>query len=397
MDRTESRLAHPPEPASDDVASPFDLPPGEDRLAFEPVPLRHRIDGLTPEKQRAYVEALADCGVAREAAARIGVSEQSINRVRRRSDARDFDRACEAAHMFGARRLRSVAYERAIEGTLKGHYYRGERVGEERVFDNRLLTYLLGKVEHLLQPSREAKAIRDNWEPCMDALERGLPPPDPRARQGDAGAEISGDELLEDGDGIWWTHFPPPDGFDGEEQGTYGDPGYRRTLSPREQRVIDSDLELEIEEEWATEAARRDHYFGFAGDEDPSPEEAEPYEPSEASDEDLGPVEYKSLESPSFRRKPESMNPEVRSSHRPRSWIPDQVRDDEGTPSRHPGESRDLGETRRELPTRGPGFRRDDGPVPTLPRPHRPCSWIPDQVLDSDRRRTFPPPRAFPR
>jgi len=37
---------------------------------FEPVPLRHRHDGLTPERQREYVEALADCGVARRAAER---------------------------------------------------------------------------------------------------------------------------------------------------------------------------------------------------------------------------------------------------------------------------------------------------------------------------------------
>ncbi|HYJ84059.1 MAG TPA: hypothetical protein VEW26_14600, partial [Allosphingosinicella sp.] len=114
MDQTDSRLAHSTEPASDDAASPFNLQPdgANDRLAFEPVQLRHRHDGLTPEKQREFVEALADCGIVREAAARIGISEQAINRVRRRADARSFDNACEAAHMFGARRLRSVAFER---------------------------------------------------------------------------------------------------------------------------------------------------------------------------------------------------------------------------------------------------------------------------------------------
>src|SRR5687768_2814116 len=166
MDQTDSRLAHSPEPASDDAASPLisPAPVRQDLLDFEPVPLRYRTDGLTPERQRQYVEALADCGIAREAAARIGVSEQSINRVRRRADALSFDRACEAAHCFGARRLRSIAYERAIEGTLKGHYYHGERVSEERVFDNRLLIYLLGKTEHLLEPPRESRAICDNWE-----------------------------------------------------------------------------------------------------------------------------------------------------------------------------------------------------------------------------------------
>jgi hypothetical protein len=312
MDRTDSRPAHSPEPASDDAASPFNspAPDGRDLLDFEPVPLRYRTDGLTPDKQRAYVEALADCGIAREAAARIGVSEQSIARVRRRSDARGFDRACEAAHLFGARRLRSVAFERAIEGTLKGHYYRGERVGEERVYDNRLLTYLLGKVEHLLQPPKGTKAIYDDWEPFMDALEQGLQRPAAAAEA--ARPEFAGDEVREDDDGIWWTSFPPPADFDGEERGDYGDPGYERTLSPREQAVVASDLDEELEEARAAEAARRDRFFGFAGDEISSPKEAEASEPSEPSDEEPGPIEYKSLEPPlpSFRRKPESMNTE---------------------------------------------------------------------------------------
>jgi hypothetical protein len=65
MERTDPRLAHSPETASDDVASPFNppLPGRQDLLAFEPVPLRHRHDGLTPQKQREYVEALADTGI----------------------------------------------------------------------------------------------------------------------------------------------------------------------------------------------------------------------------------------------------------------------------------------------------------------------------------------------
>jgi hypothetical protein len=340
MDQTESRFAHPPEPASDDVASPSNLQAAEahDRLAFEPVPLRYRTDGLTPEKQRAYVEALADCGIAREAAARVGVSEQSINRVRRRSDAVSFDRACEAAHMFGARRLRSAAYERAIEGTLKGHYYHGELVAQERVYDNRLLTYLLGKVEHLLQPPLGARAICDNWEDHMEALELGVPPsiePGPaKAPQGhDPGPEFSGSEVWEDEDGIWWTKFPPPAGFKGVERGDIEEGGYRRTLSAREQAAIDAQIEEEAVEEQAEQAARRDRFFGFAGDEISSLMEAETSEtsePSEKKDQDrgLGPIEYKSMHPPSFRRKPESRNTAVRSSHRLRSWVPDQIRDD---------------------------------------------------------------------
>ena len=320
MDRTDSRSAPPPGTASDDAASPFNAqrPDRQDLLAFEPVPLRYRTDGLTPERQRAYVEALADTGVVREAAARIGVSEQAIARVRRRSDAVDFDRACEAAHMFGARRLRSIAFERAIEGTLKGRYYHGELVGEERVHDNRLLIYLLGKTAHLIEPPRESRAICENWEEHMEALEQGLPPPaiSPPAAPAPASPEFTGVELSEDEDGIWWTGFPPPEDFDGEEFGDYGDHDYKRTLSPREQAVLDADLEQELEEKRAAEADRRDRYFGFAGSEFSFPMEAEPTETSGHLGEDdgsEGPIEYKSLvppcPSPAFRGRMASRSP----------------------------------------------------------------------------------------
>jgi hypothetical protein len=61
---------------------------GGDPFDFDPVPVRARHDGWTPKKQRLYVEGLADTGCASEAAARVGMTEQSANRLRRRPDAR---------------------------------------------------------------------------------------------------------------------------------------------------------------------------------------------------------------------------------------------------------------------------------------------------------------------
>ena len=259
-----------------------------DILDFDPVSVRHRIDGWTPQKQREYVEALADSGVSRYAAARVGMSEQSVNRLRRRPDARSFDRACEAAMRIGARRLVSVAFERAIEGTVKRIYYHGEVKSEERVYDNRLLMALIGKLPHLFEePGPEP--VEQNWQPWMEAIEQGLPEPVPEPNRrgedsapaardgadadaldhddfdGDAEDEFTGAEVWES-DGEWWTDFPPPDGFDGVESGEYGDRGYRRTLSPAERSVIDADLAEEREEKRTIEAARRDRYFGFAAD-----------------------------------------------------------------------------------------------------------------------------------
>lgn len=68
--------------------------------------------------------------------------------------------------------------------------------------------------------------------------------------------------------GQWWTDYPPPPGFDGEESEGEGDGrGYRRTLSPAEQAVVDSDLAGER----AVAEAQRDAYFGFVPDADGEP------------------------------------------------------------------------------------------------------------------------------
>jgi hypothetical protein len=258
------------------VTVPPDTP--HDLTDFEPVPLRYRCDGLTPEKQREYVEALADCGVARHAAARIGVSEQAVARVRRRADAHAFDLACEAAQRIGARQLRSIAWERAIAGTVRRHYYHGELKSEEIVYDNRLLVYLLGKTAHLDEPPAATQAVVDNWEPWMEAIEQGLPEPpapipaEPEPNEAE-GAEAVPDEqaplcdhiCLWDQDGTRWTDFPPPAGFGGLEIGTFGDPDYRRTLGGREEEVVDGWDACEHERRVAAETPARDRFFGFAG------------------------------------------------------------------------------------------------------------------------------------
>src|SRR5688500_6053614 len=124
----------------------------------------------------------------------------------------------------------------------------------------------------------------------MDALGYGLPTPDlarsapPAAPE--ASCEFTGLEVREDEEGIWWTSFPPPADFDGEEEGEYGDDSYKRTLSEREQVVVDAQIEEEDCEELAAQRARRDLFFGFAGDDIISPREAGTSGTSEEGDPD---------------------------------------------------------------------------------------------------------------
>jgi hypothetical protein len=63
---------------------------------FTPVPLRARRDGWTPERQFAYVVALAAFGHGGRAAHAVEMTEQSACRLRRRPGAAAFNWLCEA-------------------------------------------------------------------------------------------------------------------------------------------------------------------------------------------------------------------------------------------------------------------------------------------------------------
>lgn len=160
-----------------------------------------------------------------------------------------------SALQLGSDRLRSIAYERAVEGTVKRHFYKGEVVGEDRVYDNRLLIYLLGKAQPLVDDCAARDVVR-NWESWMQAIEDGLDKPMPAL---DSGGEAP---VWRDEDGDWWTSFPPPPGFEGrqfvpgeEEDGD--DDGYRRECTPAE---IEAIMTAQARDE-AEKARRRDLYF----------------------------------------------------------------------------------------------------------------------------------------
>jgi hypothetical protein len=285
MEHSTNRVA--PEASTDERASSPSSRVGptaaDSALAgFVPVPLRYRSDGWTPARQVEFLEALADTGIIRQAAAMVGMTEQSVARLRRRDDARAFDLACEAAQRRGAReRILATAYERAIEGTLKGHYYHGELKSQERVYDNRLLTYLIGKVAHLLAPRPESLAVDQDWERWLKAVAAGDPPPGEPAQED---LPYTGEELWEGECGRIWTSYPPPEGFMGQEKGKWGDEDYCRTVSEDEERTIAEDGRRIRAFQLAKARAERDRYFGFPGNPESLPKEAEPSEPSNDRD-----------------------------------------------------------------------------------------------------------------
>lgn len=225
--------------------------------AFDPVDVRARIDGWTPECQRAFVEALADTGVIREAAGRVGMSEQSVAQLRRRPGSASFVAACEAAMIIATRRLRSVAFDRAINGYTRQVFYHGELKGETRVYDPRLLILLLQKSGLLIDPLGRGAKLEADWSRTVAALD-------------DSATNTT--EADDDADRVWWegrrlwTSFPPPPDFCGTERGTLGSAKYRRSLTAAETAVIEARETRSSESEQRDAEARRDLYFDVGRD-----------------------------------------------------------------------------------------------------------------------------------
>jgi hypothetical protein len=125
---------------------------------FTPVPRqRERYDGWTPERQRGFIEALADTGSVRAAAHAVNMTPEGAYLLRRHPEAGGFRKAWEAALKCGVQRLEDVAMERALYGVEVPVYHFGAVVGTRREFNDRLLMFMLR--------NRAAKRFSaDSWQ-----------------------------------------------------------------------------------------------------------------------------------------------------------------------------------------------------------------------------------------
>lgn len=128
-----------------------------------PVRRRPRSDGWTEEKQRRFIEVLADTGLVGLACKEVGMTRTSAYRLRRAPYAGAFARAWDVARERAGALIEDIAFERAIEGVEEDKYNRnGELADSRRVYNDRLLTFLLSH----LKPerySREARRARAAW------------------------------------------------------------------------------------------------------------------------------------------------------------------------------------------------------------------------------------------
>ncbi|QWC58209.1 hypothetical protein F7D01_00705 [Erythrobacter sp. 3-20A1M] len=112
--------------------------------AFTPVPrAKERSNGWKPEVQRNFIEALAETGSVSEACKRVNRSDHGAYLLRRHPEAESFRAAWNAALDIGMQRVEDTAMDRALNGVEVPVYSYGKLVGTRRVFNDRLLMFLL--------------------------------------------------------------------------------------------------------------------------------------------------------------------------------------------------------------------------------------------------------------
>lgn len=120
------------------------LDPDDPLLGFKPVVHKEpRRNTITPPRQRAFVAALAECGIVVQAARKIGASTDALYKLRNRPDGAEFSAAWDAAIDRGVMRLEDCALARAIEGEERMVVSAGKHMGTEVRHNDALVMFFL--------------------------------------------------------------------------------------------------------------------------------------------------------------------------------------------------------------------------------------------------------------
>jgi hypothetical protein len=132
----------PPDGAPADGAAPVPAEPF-DGVALEESRKRHA--GWSVERQRLFLANLAETGSVHLASAAARLAARSAYRMRARSPA--FAAAWDTAEQLAVGRLSALAFDRAIHGRTEQVWHSGELVAEKRVPSDRLLMWLLARLD----------------------------------------------------------------------------------------------------------------------------------------------------------------------------------------------------------------------------------------------------------
>lgn len=146
-----------------------------------------RSDGWTPDRIRAFLNALSQCGVVADAARAAGMSKQSAYAFRNSARGRGFNVAWHAALLLVRRRLADVVMSRALNGCVEVIVRDGEVWGERHRFDNRLTMAVLSRLDSYAEDYRHQshvpRRVGEEFDAFVEAVCAG----------GDAAAEFIND------------------------------------------------------------------------------------------------------------------------------------------------------------------------------------------------------------
>lgn len=112
---------------------------------FAPTHVSARYNGWTAERQRAFIVALAETGCISEACHQAGITARSAYRLRQHPKGGPFAQAWDLALRAATAKLLTLAYERAIRGSLRTVWRDNKVISETRQPSDKLLTFLLGR------------------------------------------------------------------------------------------------------------------------------------------------------------------------------------------------------------------------------------------------------------
>lgn len=153
-------------PSADDAATdPATSPANRPAEPFDGTPLpesRKRLAGWSADRQRLFLDVLAETGSVHLAASEARMAARGAYRLRARSPA--FATAWDTAQQLAVGRLSAIAFDRAIHGRTEQVWEHGELIAEKRLPSDRLLMWLLAR----LDPGRFAAPWEKRGEAGVD-------------------------------------------------------------------------------------------------------------------------------------------------------------------------------------------------------------------------------------
>lgn len=147
-----------------------------DNSGNPPRAVRH--DGWTADRERIFLETLADTGVVADACRASGMSRDAAYAYRRRASGRAFALGWNGAQLLARARVSDDVMSRSVHGVIDRVYRNGELVAERHRYDNRLTMAVLSRLdrqaEGLGEGAEVARAVAQEYDRFLDLLPNGV-------------------------------------------------------------------------------------------------------------------------------------------------------------------------------------------------------------------------------